>query len=69
MYDSYKLATGKGKETTTDTELTAAKKKKLADMEAIRAASAGPKKGETKVEKEDFDGSWDELEKKDQLKK
>ena len=69
MYDSYKRATGKGKETTTDTELTAEKKKKLADMEAVRAASAGPKTEGKKVEKEDFDGSWDELEKEDQQKK
>ena len=69
MFDSYKRAAGKGKETTTNsTEADLKKKEKAAALEAIPASSAGPKKGETKITKDDFDGAWEDLEKKDKAK-
>ena len=66
MFDSYKRAAGKGKETTTNsTEADLKKKEKAKAIEAVPASTGGPIEGKKKVEKDDFDGSWDELEKKD----
>jgi hypothetical protein len=69
MFDSYKRAAGKGKETTTNsTEADLKKKEKAKAIEAVPASSGGPKKGQVKITKDDFDGAWDDLEKKDKAK-
>jgi hypothetical protein len=68
MFDSYKRAAGKGKETSTTSNESSEKKAKAKAMEAVPASSAGPKKGQVKIAKDDFDGAWDELEKKDSKK-
>jgi hypothetical protein len=66
MFDSYKRAAGKGKETTTNsTEADLKKKEKAKELEAVPASSGGPKKGQVKISKDDFDGAWENLEKKD----
>jgi hypothetical protein len=66
MFDSYKRASGKGtKPTSTSAELAEAKKKKAAAMEAVPASSGGPKEGKKKIAKDDFDGAWEDLDKKE----
>jgi hypothetical protein len=66
MFDSYKRASGKGtKQTSTSAELAEAKKKKAAAMEAVPASTGGPKEGKKKIAKDDFDGAWEDLDKKE----
>lgn len=69
MFDSYKRAAGKGKETTTNSASSEEKKAKAAAIEAVPASTAGAKKGAVKITKDDFDGAWDELEKKEEKQK
>jgi hypothetical protein len=67
MFDSYKRAAGKGNETKTNsTEAELKKKEKAKALEVVPASTGGPIVGEKKIAKDDFDGSWDELEKKEQ---
>jgi hypothetical protein len=70
MFDSYKRASGKSNESTStnSTEADLKKQEKAKEIEAVPAASAGAKKGKTKITKDDFDGAWDDLEKKDKAK-
>jgi hypothetical protein len=68
MFDSYKRAAGKGKETSTNSATSPEKQAKAKAMEAVPASTAGPKKGAMKIAKDDFDGAWDELEKKESKK-
>ena len=69
MFDSYKRAAGKGKETTTNSASSEEKKAKAAAIEAVPASTAGAKKGAVKITKDDFDGACDELEKKEEKQK
>jgi hypothetical protein len=66
MFDSYKRASGKGtKQTSTSAELAEAKKKKAAALEAVPASTGGPNEGPKKIAKDDFDGAWADLDKKE----
>jgi hypothetical protein len=67
MFDSYNRAAGKGKESTTNS-VSPEKKEKAKAIEAVPASTGGPKTGDVKITKDDFDGAWDELEKKDKQK-
>ena len=67
MFDSYKRAAGKGKETTTNSA-SPDKVEKAKVIEAVPASSGGPKEGKPEITKDDFDGAWDDLEEKEKQK-
>lgn len=69
MFDSYKRASGKGtKQEPNTAEADAAKAAKIKALEAVAASTGGPKEPAVKIAKDDFDGAWDSLEKKDTQK-
>jgi hypothetical protein len=68
LFTSYKKAAGKSKDTSTNS-VSSKKQAKASEMEAVPASTGGPKEGTVKITKDDFDGAWDDLEKKDEKQK
>lgn len=61
MFDMYKESIGESKSTSTQRgSESPPKKKKVQDMSAVDGSSGGPPKRKGKVDKDDFDGAWNE---------